>query len=222
MRRAYWWAIGLGVGTLVVLAAIVLLRTIPLRSAEEEPAGKLPEIRLDSGAVVERFAAALRYRTVSYQDTAQIDRTEFERFHQFLQHSFPRVHQQLEWERVGGYSLLYRWRGQDSTLPAVLLMGHMDVVPIEPGTEHQWRYPPFGGVVAEGSVWGRGAIDDKITVMGILEAAEALLREGFRPKRDVYFAFGHDEEIGGRHGAQQIVALLKQRGVRLELSLIHI
>lgn len=199
---------------LAVLVAVLVIRTARFR-AGEEPAEALPTLALDSSAILERFAAALRYRTISHQETTRVESAEFERFHQFLQQSFPEVHRRLEWERVGGYSLLYRWRGQDSTLPAVLLMGHMDVVPVEPGTEHQWRYPPFAGVIAEGYVWGRGAIDDKITVMGILEAAEALLRAGFRPARDVYFAFGHDEEVGGQHGARQIVALLKQRGVRL-------
>ncbi|GBD07070.1 Succinyl-diaminopimelate desuccinylase [bacterium HR21] len=198
-----------------VFLAVLLIRTVGLQAGEEPGEIPLPALQLDSTAILERFAAALRYRTISHQDTAQVEHAEFERFHQFLFQSFPEVHRQLEWERVGGYSLLYRWRGQDTTAPAVLLMGHMDVVPVEPGTEKQWRYPPFAGVIAEGSVWGRGAIDDKITVMGILEAAEALLRAGFRPVRDVYFAFGHDEEVGGRRGAQQIVALLKQRGVRL-------
>jgi len=157
----------------------------------------------------------LRYRTISHQDTAQVEAAEFEAFHEFLRRSFPEVHRRLQWERVGGYSLLYRWRGSDTTLPALLLMGHMDVVPVEPGTEGKWKYPPFGGVVAEGYIWGRGAIDDKVTVMSILEAAEALLQKGFQPTRDIYFTFGHDEEVGGARGAQQIVSLLRQRGVRL-------
>lgn len=208
------WLIAVGV-VLVVLVGVVLFRTLRLGGETQEalPRG---ELSLDSVAVLERFAAALRYRTISHQDTAQVEREEFERFHAFLQQSFPEVHRRLRWERVGGYSLLYHWRGQDSTAPGILLMGHMDVVPVEPGTEGQWRYPPFGGTLAEGFVWGRGALDDKITVMGLLEATEALLRQGFRPACDVYLAFGHDEEVGGNRGAKQIAALLQRRGVRLK------
>ncbi len=203
-------------GVLVVLGigGVVLYRTLSLRGIEAEPLWQ-PSLEWDSVSIVRRFAEALRYRTISHQDTAQVEAAEFEAFHEFLRRSFPEVHRRLQWERVGGYSLLYRWRGSDTTLPALLLMGHMDVVPVEPGTEGKWKYPPFGGVVAEGYIWGRGAIDDKVTVMSILEAAEALLQKGFQPTRDIYFTFGHDEEVGGARGAQQIVSLLRQRGVRL-------
>jgi carboxypeptidase PM20D1 len=73
--------------------------------------------------------------------------------------------------------------------------------------------------VADGFVWGRGAIDSKSAVMGQLEAIEALLTEGFRPARTVYLAYGHDEEIGGAHGARAIAETLKRRGVELEMVL---
>ncbi len=209
------WSVLGGIAVVLVVSAVVVYRTVKLGAAHEVEPLPQPPLLLDSAAIVQRFAASLRYRTISHQDTAQVEAAEFERFHAFLHQSFPEVHRQLQRERVSNYSVLYRWRGTDTTLPAIVLMGHMDVVPVEPGTEDSWKYPPFDGVIAEGYVWGRGAIDDKITVMGILEAAEALLRSGFRPVRDVYFCFGHDEEVGGRHGAQRIVTLLRQRGVRV-------
>lgn len=209
-----WIVLG-GLTGVLVIGAVVVYRTVQLGAAQGAEPLPQPSLMLDSAAIVERFAASLRYRTISHQDTTQVESAEFERFHAFLQRSFPEVHRRLQWERVSGYSLLYRWRGVDMTAPAIVFMGHMDVVPVEPGTEDRWKYPPFGGVVAEGFVWGRGAIDDKITVMGLLEAAEALLRSGLTPVRDVYFAFGHDEEVGGRQGAERIVALLRQRGVRV-------
>ena len=62
--------------------------------------------------------------------------------------------------------------------------------------------------------WGRGAIDDKINVIGLLEAAEQLLGSGFAPRRTIYLAFGHDEEIGGPEGALHIARLLEERGIR--------
>jgi carboxypeptidase PM20D1 len=95
----------------------------------------------------------------------------------------------------------------------------MDVVPVEPGTKEQWEQDPFGGQIVNGSIWGRGAIDNKSTVVGILEAVEMLLHDGFTPARTVYLAFGHDEEVGGTEGARAIAALLKRRGVDLDMVL---
>jgi len=94
-----------------------------------------------------------------------------------------------------------------------------DVVPVAPGTEKDWQHPPFDGVVADGFVWGRGSWDDKGNLYSILEAAEALAKAGFRPKRTIYFAFGHDEEVSGTRGAQAMAALLKSRGVKLDFVL---
>jgi carboxypeptidase PM20D1 len=98
----------------------------------------------------------------------------------------------------------------------MLLTGHQDVVPIEQGTESKWTHPPFSGEIADGFIWGRGTMDDKITVVGVLEAVDALLLKGFAPKRTVYLAFGQDEEIGGLEGAEKIGQLLKSRGVEIE------
>jgi carboxypeptidase PM20D1 len=92
----------------------------------------------------------------------------------------------------------------------------MDVVPVEPGTENEWHEQPFGGRISGGYIWGRGAIDNKSTVVGTLEAVEMLLADGFRPRRTVYLAYGHDEEVGGTGGAREIAALLESRGVELE------
>ncbi|MEL6547422.1 MAG: M20/M25/M40 family metallo-hydrolase, partial [Myxococcota bacterium] len=96
--------------------------------------------------------------------------------------------------------------------PAVL-MAHQDVVPVEEGTESLWTHPAFSGAIADGAVWGRGTLDDKNCVLGILEAAESALEAGLTPKRTVYLAFGHDEEIGGK-GATAIAERLAGQGVR--------
>jgi carboxypeptidase PM20D1 len=101
----------------------------------------------------------------------------------------------------------------------ILLSAHMDVVPVEPGTEADWTHPPFAGAVADGFVWGRGAMDMKSSLMGILEGVEYLLNRGMAPRRTVYLAFGHDEEVGGNGGAAKIAGLLAERGVRLDFTL---
>jgi carboxypeptidase PM20D1 len=95
----------------------------------------------------------------------------------------------------------------------------MDVVPVEPGTEADWQEDAFSGAIKDGKIWGRGTLDDKLSVFAILEAAELQLTAGFKPKRTLYFAFGHDEEIGGENGAGKIAALLKGRGVKLAFTL---
>jgi carboxypeptidase PM20D1 len=161
----------------------------------------------------ERLGSAVRFKTISYQDHDQIDYGEFAAFHQFMRNSFPRVFAALEVETINGYSLLLRWPGSDGVLPPVLFTAHMDVVPVEPGTEQDWQHPAFDGVVADGRIYGRGTLDDKVGVMGLLEAAEQLLAAGFSPTRTVYFAFGHDEEISGRQGATAIAARMRELGL---------
>jgi carboxypeptidase PM20D1 len=166
-----------------------------------------------------RLAGAVQYRTVSHEDPAQIDYRPFFDLHKYLERSFPHVHSTLEREVVGDCSLLYRWVGRDPDLDPVLLMGHMDVVPVEADTEKNWTHPPFEGCIDGGYIWGRGTLDNKFAVTGLLEAVEGLLQDGFQPGRSLYLAFGQDEEVGGQRGAAQIVALLQSRGVKLEYVL---
>ena len=169
--------------------------------------------------LAQRLGRAIQFQTISYEDPAQFDHDAFTGLHHFLEAAFPRVHAALTRETVGRYSLLYTWRGQDPALPPVVILGHLDVVPIEAGTEGEWACPPFGGLVDGGFVWGRGALDMKSAVLGVLEAAEALLATGSCPRRSVLFAFGEDEEVGGWNGAMQLVALLRARGIQPEYVL---
>jgi carboxypeptidase PM20D1 len=214
MKRALTW-----VGTLLLLlVGIVLARTALFRSqqVQVQPAAL---VKVDSDAAVARFAGSLRFRTVSNQDPAQFDVAQFRGLHAYLAAQFPLVDARLQRETVSDYSLLYTWPGRDSQRRPVVLMAHLDVVPIEPGTEEKWAHPPFDGLIADGLVWGRGALDDKLGVLSILEAVETMLRDGFQPAATIYLAFGHDEEVGGPHGAVAIAALLQSRGVQAEMVL---
>ena len=199
----------------VLLAGVILIRTMLLRSAGPA-ADPAPDVVVPAGAA-ERLAASLRIRTISHEDTSAFDGEAFQAFHAHLRTAFPRVHARLRSETVNGHSLLYTWPGRDTLLKPILLAGHIDVVPVEPGTEGKWQKDPFGGEIADGFIWGRGAIDNKAAVMGTLEAVEMLLGEGFQPARTVHLAYGHDEEVGGTRGAREIAALLGQRGVELEM-----
>src|SRR5437763_9503358 len=202
----------------VVLATVTLERTASFRSRQPEviPVAVEP---LDTAALARRLAGALRFKTVSFQDSTQFDAREFEGLHRYLRDSFPKLHAALKLEKVNGYGLLYEWTGSDPGLAPLVLLAHQDVVPIEPGTEGRWTEPPFEGRIAGGYVWGRGALDDKGSLVGILEAVEHLVAVGTKPRRTVYLAFGYDEEVGGRRGAAHIADLLASRNVHPELVL---
>lgn len=201
----------------VLLAGIGVVLTARYVSTQS-PATPAPEVVVRAGAA-ERLADAIRIPTISAEDPLALDVGAFRAFHGYLERAFPLVHSRLGREVVGTHSLLYTWTGTDAAADPILLLGHMDVVPIEPGTEDTWTHHPFGGRLADGFIWGRGAIDNKSTVIGTLEAVEMLLAEGFVPSRTVLLAYGHDEETGGAGGAREIAALLTRRGVKPEMVL---
>jgi carboxypeptidase PM20D1 len=199
---------------LLMLAAVLMVRT--LRVASRQPAlPPPPALALDVDAAARRLGAAVRARTISYDDRRADSAAAFVELRALLQRSFPRVHERLERELVRENSLLYTWHGSDPTLAPALLLAHQDVVPVAPGTQSEWLQDPFGGAIADGYVWGRGTWDDKGNLMAMLEAVEALAAQGYQPRRTLYLGFGDDEEIGGAQGAAQIAALLRARRVRL-------
>ena len=133
-----------------------------------------------------------------------------------LRESFPLVHERAELTLINDYSLLFRIAGSDPSLKPVMFMGHMDVVPVDDVTLAEWSHDPFAGKVVDGEIWGRGTIDNKLSVMSFLEAIEALIRDGFEPERSLYLSFGHDEEVGGQDGAKAVAEHLKEQGVEFE------
>ncbi len=199
----------------LVLVATLLINAWRVSAPVAAVAPYRPDLDID--AMARRLAAVLAIPTVSATpQQPALDR--FLELHALLQAQFPRVHAELEREVVGNASLLYRWKGRGEC-PGVLLAAHQDVVPVEPGTEALWAHPPFAGVVAEGAVWGRGAVDDKSSLMAILEAVELLLAREVQPDCDVWLAFGHDEEVSGLEGALSMAKRLQERGVALDYVL---
>jgi carboxypeptidase PM20D1 len=206
MRRAA----ALSALALGLLIAALLFRAFRFtsRQVRVEPGAIVP---VDAAAAAERFAGALRIVTVFPEDpSARVDET-FSSLHSYLARSFPNVHARLRRELVGRAALLYTWQGTDISLQPIVLCGHLDVVPVEPGTDTAWSHPPFGGQIADEYIWGRGALDDKLGVLAILEAIEMLVAHQFQPRRTVLLAFGADEEVGGAEGARQIATLLQAR-----------
>jgi carboxypeptidase PM20D1 len=160
-------------------------------------------------AAVEALRALIRIPTVSDWDPAREDRSTFEAILAELRERFPRLHAACEVERIGGDALLVRWPGRTREAP-VVLMAHLDVVPV--GDASAWTHPPFAGDLADGHVWGRGALDCKGSLVATCQAVEDLVEDGVVPGRDVWLSFGCNEEVSGG-AAKDAVAVLRERAV---------
>ncbi|MGA0556248.1 M20 family peptidase [Larkinella sp. VNQ87] len=213
MKRLRWLLLGL-----VILISVLLVNMLRFSSKQLTDVPPPPAVSVGDSAV-QRLVKALQLRTVSFTDYALTDTTQFEQFLGLLQQSFPQIHQQLKRETFNRYGLLYEWKGSNSALKPILLMGHYDVVPVIQGTQNMWKKPPFAGLIEGGFLYGRGTLDDKSSVMAQLEAVEWLLRTGFQPERTILLAYGQDEEVTGFRGAQTIAAELERRKIALEYVL---
>lgn len=161
--------------------------------------------------IEDRLAAMIRVPTVSAGADASGE--PFEGFVALLADLYPLVHAHLACERIGGLGLVFSWEpAHGGDADPVVLMAHYDVVPVA-GQEGEWSVPPFEGRVADGLVWGRGALDDKGALCVLLEAVENLLAQGWAPARRVLLCLGPDEEVHGAT-ARAIAATLRERGVR--------
>ena len=213
----------MGLGALVVLVVgVVLYRTFtyggaPVGGRVDLPA--VPEISADVAA--EHLSEAIRFQTITLAsgDPRPGQEGPWLDLQAWLEATYPAAHAAMTKELVPGtLTLLYTWEGSDPSLKPLLLMAHQDVVPVNIGTEGDWTGAPFKGDIIDGYVYGRGALDDKSNLIGIMEAVEALAKSGFQPKRTVILQFGHDEEVLGS-GARAGIALLKSRGVEPVMAL---
>ncbi|KAI8811909.1 hypothetical protein BJ742DRAFT_796017 [Cladochytrium replicatum] len=164
------------------------------------------------------FGKSLTYATESFDDMRANGAPPedprylpFKAFHKYLEDAFPLVHKNLKREFVNHHSLLYTWQGSDKFSRPMMLEAHLDVVPVNQNTWHEWTHPPYSGFFDGQFIWGRGAGDTKNSLIAILEAVEALIKGGFRPTKTILIAFGHDEEIGGLGGAASIASTLLER-----------
>jgi len=197
-------------------AGVVAWRTSQFTPAPvpETAAAATPDFPVDAQAAAERLGQAIRFQTVSVQAGETGDPAPFTAQRMWLETAYPAFHAVAKREVINGESLLFTWAGSDPSLPPILMLAHMDVVPVESWSSEDWTNGPFSGVVKDGYVWGRGAIDDKGSLISILEAANAMAAAGFKPKRTILFAFGHDEEVSGLQGAKSIAKLLADRGIK--------
>ncbi|KAL4226044.1 hypothetical protein ACF0H5_014032 [Mactra antiquata] len=200
-----------------VIVSIVVIRTFTLQTRQLDvlscKKSDLDFIEAGHGSeALKRFQDAIRFRTVSTA-ISDYNTEELAKFVQYIVSAYPDLHSSslLQYEIVANYSLLYTVPGTDSSLTPYLLMAHLDVVPADPAA---WEAEPFGADIINDFIYGRGTIDFKHGVMGILEALNFYVSNGKQPERSFYVAFGHDEEVSGLDGAQAISDLLWNRGVR--------
>lgn len=200
----FWLALAALVACFLAVIIIRALRFTPKTTEAITPT----EAMIDEEAAVSHLADMIRCKTVSYYEDERIDKAEFAKFRALLKTLYPTVFEQCSYEEIGPSGVLFSLKGKSAEKPAVF-MSHYDVVPVN---EEQWTKPAFTGHVEDGILWGRGTLDTKGTLLGVMEAAEHLLKGGFVPENDMYFAFAGDEEVAGK-SQPIIVETLRARGI---------
>lgn len=198
---------------LVGVVLVILARTLAFRPKEQKEE-KPEKLDYDASAAVEALGQLVRCKTVSFYEKAMEDEGEFQKLIDLLPELYPNVAKTCPLTKIPDRGLLYRWQGREKG-PAAVLMAHYDVVPVD---EENWEKPAFEAVIENGVMWGRGTLDTKVTFNGILSAAENLIKQGFQPERDIYFAFSGGEEVNGK-GAENIVEYFRRNNIELSLVL---
>jgi carboxypeptidase PM20D1 len=204
---------------ILVVVAVILIAGTAVFSIDTEEVEPIELPQVDGESVAQRLGLAIQLKTISSANLEEIDPVPFRGLVNLLHTLYPMIDEKLERETFNDFGLLYTWKGSNPDLEPVCFMAHLDVVPADESEGSGWKYPPFSGTVAEGFVWGRGAIDCKGVLITQLEAVNNLLREGYQPLRTIYLAFGFDEENSGRHAAEPMANALQQRGVQLSFLL---
>ncbi len=202
-----------GVGVSMVRAATTYKTEKPSDSPQ------FPPEKVDLDRYIKNLSAAIQIPTIANRDESLVDWSKFDEFHAFLREAYPLIHEKLELQIISTRSLMYHWKSAHPEKEPICMLAHQDVVPVTPGTEDDWIHPAFSGEVADGYIWGRGALDIKNHLIGVMEAVETLLEEGYVPERDVYLCFGHNEEVmteGDACGAYCMMNWFKERDIKLD------
>ena len=196
---------------ILLLAGVLLIRTLNFKPKQNAEIIE-DEVSFDKDKAVETLQELVRFKTVSYKESDLEDDKEFKKLIKALPKLYPNVFKNCSLKLSEERGLLFLWNGKKHDAPSVM-MAHYDVVPVN---ESGWEKDPFAAELEDGVVWGRGTLDTKATMNGILSAAEALIKDGFVPENDIYFAFSGNEEINGL-GAVKIVDYFETNKIDLAL-----
>lgn len=203
---------------LLFLISIISFNTLRFSSVQGELKKEGRKFEKDSVAI-RHLSESIRIKTISYDNNSQTDYSQFDSLFIFFRKSFPLTFSKLNVRVINQHSLLIEWKGKSTALKPVILYSHLDVVPAGKDSNSQWTHDPFAGLADDHFIYGRGAIDDKGSVIAILESVEKLLTTDFTPARTVYLAFGHDEEASGEKGAKKIAETLARENIKADFLL---
>lgn len=198
---------------LIALIAVMVFNAVRFKAADNGPR-TVEDVKVNGDRAQQNLSTLIKFETVSNADYDKTDKAVFAGYRAKLKELYPNVTAASEYKELGNTAMLFKIKGKSSENPSVL-MSHYDVVPVE---EDRWQHPPFCGEIIDGVLWGRGAIDTKITMVGIMEALEDLLADGFMPENDLYLSFGGDEEVGGI-SAPAVVDYMEANGIKPALVL---
>lgn len=196
---------------IVALISIIVFRALTFNpKIEKSNVVEIPNF--DKSRPITNLQNLIKCKTISYNDRSLEDENEFKSLEELITTLYPNLNKTCEKIEIGDRNILYRWRGKSDEIPSVL-MSHYDVVPVE---EEYWEKPPFEAIIENNVLWGRGTLDTKGTLNGILEAADILIAQNFIPENDIYLAFGGDEETNG-NGQIEIIEYMKQNNIKPNL-----
>ena len=202
-----WYLLLILPAALLIFLAVILIRAAAFKPKAQPKVFEDAE-SFDGERAIATLGELVRFKTVSYKDPSLEDDAEFRKLTDALPSLYPNVFKACEFHEMGNRALLFHWKGMNGGAPAVM-MAHYDVVPVN---EDAWSVPAFEAIIKDGCMWGRGTLDTKVTVNGVLYAAEHLISEGFVPENDIYFAFSGGEEVNGE-GAIRIVEYFEKNGI---------
>ena len=204
--------IGLIILALILVFLAVLVVRALLFTPKAQPITQKDTVDFDKDAAVTALQKLVQCKTISNVDMALEEDAEFQKLIELLPELYPDIMKSCTFTAFPDRGLLICWKGKVSNKPAVM-MAHYDVVPV---VEEMWEKPPFAGILENGVLWGRGTLDTKVTLNGALSAANYLVKQGFVPENDIYFAFSGGEEVNGK-GALNIVNYFAENGITPEL-----
>jgi len=202
----------LGIGLLLIIT-IIFIKTFTNSPGAHQKGISLEALPANA---ITHMSQAIQLRTETPNDAYVFDTTTFLAYRKFLEKSYPLIHKNLPRTTIDSFNYIYEWKGTDTSLLPMVLMAHYDVVPVEASAVKLWHAVPYGGEVKENYIWGRGVLDDKSSMISILEATEAQLAKGFQPKQTILLCFGADEESSG-NGAIAVVKYFKSLHKRFDI-----